>query len=134
MNICTREVIRNEIKVLAFRRKTSKKQARKLQQSAQEAFTEFENSESELKYWENPLWLTARQRTDAASKLQMSGASDARHYNIAYALMRGMSYQQVERSCKEAPSAEKILEIIVKHEHFSEKAKWTLKIIKDLLK
>lgn len=49
----------------------------------------------------------------AARKQAVS--TDIRHHLLAYALMRGTPYRQLERKCNQKPSAQQILEIIQFH-------------------
>lgn len=56
---------------------------------------------------DKPVWILAARK-------QAVGA-DIRHHLLAYALMRGTPYCQLERKCHQKPSAQKILDIILLH-------------------
>jgi hypothetical protein len=135
MNYKTRETIRNEMKILTFRRKTSKNRSRELQREAGQIFKIMHESGKMIgKYWDEEDWKRAEIRISAACELHLSGASEARHYNIAYGLLNGIDYKMIEHKCNIAPNPEIIRKIILEHLTYSEGLSWTLDVVKTLLK
>ena len=67
--------------------------------------------------------MTLRKKHNAAIKedkfhfynLKQYIKRDARHFNLAYAYLKGASYNILERTCNEKPSASQILKIVVMH-------------------
>lgn len=45
--------------------------------------------------------------------------SNARHYALAYAYLRKIPYNVVEKKCREKPNAETILKIVMLHSYFT---------------
>jgi hypothetical protein len=137
MNYKTRETIRNEIKVLTFRRRISKNRSRMLQKEAGILFREVQADQAagslEDHYWKDDRWKAADTRASTAISLRASGASQARHLNIAYGLMRGMPYKAIEQKCRVAPSAATILSIMHEHLPYAERKEWDLDTVKALL-
>lgn len=67
------------------------------------------------------------------SSIVNAGASEARHYNIAYGLMRNIPYKNMERKCRVKPDSKYVLDIIHIYTPWNEKANWTLEKVKALL-
>lgn len=134
MNYKTRETIRNEMRVLTFRRRTSKNRSRELQKEAGKYYKSLqEEGKMTGDYWEEDNWKRAEVRTLAAYKLRSNGAHEARHYNIAYGLLKGMDYKRIENKCNVAPNPETIYKIMQEHLSYSERRDWTVEKVKSLL-
>ena len=123
-----KESIRNEIKILTFRRRNSKEKYKKLQREAEDYCKWLDNNTTGLYTYKNSAhyFLTAE-------FLRYDGRHKARHYNIAYGLLRGKSYREIENKCKIQPNPETILSIIHNHVPWWEKKEWTLDRVKKLL-
>lgn len=126
MEIQTREFFRNEIKIITYRRKVSKERSRQLQKDAQRLLKQ---ADPEMG-WKDEKHQTAVNWFWAADNLKRNGAVDARHLNLAFGLLRGLTYKQIERSCYKKPSAEKIFETVQKFAQYSDKYIWTIEKIK----
>ena len=134
MNYKAKETIRNEIKVLSFKRRTSKERSRELQREASGYYNSLrENGKMTGRYWEEDDWIRAEVRESAAYKLRYNGAYEARHYNIAYGLLKGTDYKRIEYKCNIAPNPETVYNIIKEHIPYSEFKDWTIEKVKVLL-
>jgi hypothetical protein len=49
---------------------------------------------------------------------------DVRHHNLAYAYLRGIPYNALERSCNEKPNPDLILKIVMVHDVWCNFAYW----------
>ncbi len=65
--------------------------------------------------------------------IRYDGSWETRHHHLAYGLLRGIPYFDMERTCKIVPNPEQILDIIHKYCSYSEKQEWTLDKVKKLL-
>ena len=137
MDIVTRERLRNEVKALAFRRTSSKRRARQLQQRANKLYRQVYAEQAagtlEGNYWNDKRYSIASESSTAAFHLTNDLAGEARHVNIAYALLRGTPYRKVEQKCRVAPNAERVLNLIHKFCGYRVKRDWTLERVKELL-
>jgi hypothetical protein len=125
----TREEIRNELRILTFRRRSSKEKSKKLQRNAQKYLGWVdENLSSHERY------TRANDYFHTIACLRYDGSYEARHYNIAYGLLRGVDYRKIEHKCKEAPSAKHVLKIIHRHIPYGERKDWTVERVTELLK
>jgi hypothetical protein len=132
MELKTRELFRTEIKSLTYHRRLAKSTARKHNKTASSIMREALQGDGPV--YKNPLWERADSHYSAALWLRYSKAHEARHFNIAYGLLRGVPYKSIEAKCEVSPSAEKVFEIIQSMASWKEKREWTLDKVKELLK
>ena len=78
---------------------------------------------------------TAEEKRGGHWSMKRKIGVDARHHIVAYGLLRGISYEQIEPWCGvfNPPSAETVLNIIQQHSSWYDKNKWTLDVVKDKL-
>jgi hypothetical protein len=58
---------------------------------------------------------------------------DARYHHVAYSLLRGNKYSEVERSCREKLDPKKLLEVIQRHLPYFDRKSYDLDRVKELL-
>jgi len=133
MDIVVKERLKNEMKVLAYRRKISKNKSRKLMSDS----ARMQKNYAKAKEDGNPLaedyWYAAVRKEQAYYYLRDDGASRARHMNIAYGLLKGTPYRNIERTCRVKPTPEYILKIIIELCLRRDRKNWTIEIVKSLL-
>lgn len=66
---------------------------------------------------------------DFIQSLRSFGKEEARYFHVAYSLLRGRKYTEIERVTKTPIEAGKLLNVLQRLEYF-----WTLEKVKDLLK
>jgi hypothetical protein len=123
MDIVTRERLRNEVKVLAYRRILSKKRARELRSMAGKTW----GDDPERNRW-------AMRASSAAYALDYKSGITTRYTNVAYGLLKGHEYKQIENKTRNPLNAKRLLETIHNFCTWQEKRDWTEdRVSKELL-
>lgn len=120
MRIRTRELFKTELKSTALHRREAKLAARKFDRRASKASLNDYATADELYY--------------TAYCLRFSKASRARHLNIAYGLLRGRKYRQIEAACNMRPSPKAVHEIMKSLASRYDLNDWPLEKVREALR
>lgn len=58
---------------------------------------------------------------------------DARYHHVAYSLLRGNKYSEIERSCREKLDPKKLLKVLQQHLSYRERKEYDLDKVKAML-
>jgi len=122
-----KSLIKLELKSLAFCRRESKNAARTIQQKSSPLVKDLDPSK-----WA-PEWGWYVRNYRQAGILRNNKSKELRHLNIAYGLLRGVPYREMERTCSSPPDPKLVLFYVDK---FSgpEKRYWNYTRVCELLK
>lgn len=131
MHLITKERFKLEIKSIVVHRQTAKYKSKRFEREAGILYREVESAGTG---YHDKRYSSASSKSFAAAHLRYDKSYYARHLFISYALLRGVPYNAIEKTCLAPPSDKLILEIINKLALRCDSHEWTLEKIQELLK